>query len=163
MKNNVRSEVQFARTYPYYIKLGGRPASFQQAFSFLVTVSAQKKINAMTGMSVDLVGLDKIASKILKTKKQSGDKIAMVLRNLVNQFKKDLALQKTKLVRVEFVECRGGSYLFTDKKMLFVRQDHATDEAGDLFEVRSYFNQKNALIRLDLKNLKLGLSEQIIF
>ena len=160
----MRSEVQFARTYPYYLKLNGRPASSQQAFSFSVTVSAQKKMNPMTGMSVDLVLIDKIANKIFKTKRPyRNDDVLMVLTGLVSELKKALALQKTKLVHVDFSECRGSSYLFTEKRMLFVRRDYATDQAGDLFYIESYFNQKNILVRLDMKNLKLGICEQIIF
>ena len=163
MKKNVRSEVQFARTYPYYLKLGGKPVSSEQAFSFSVTVSAQKKINPMTGMSVDLVQLDQIAKKVLKTKTFKTGEVTAILKKLVSEIQKSLEVKNTKLIRAEFEESRGSAYVFVGRDTFFMRQDFAQDDDGDLFKIKSFFNMKNNLVRLNLINLKTTVEEIIIF
>lgn len=156
---SVRTGLNFARTYPFYIKL----PKADQAYFFSITISASKKLNLKTGMSVDLVSLDRLAEGIFKSQKSQKTSAVEMMADIVNQVQVGLKKIQTKLVSVKFSECRGSAYLFTGRQMYFIRQDYASDDVGDLFQVTSYFNKKNVMTRMDLKNLKLNTQEQIIF
>ena len=155
-----KKSVNFVRVYSFYVRKN-KPT---QAYFFSVTVSANKKLNPMTGMSVDLVQLDKVAKKILDGFKVSA-KTGVVedLQRIELLFKKLLAKIDTKLVRVQFDETRGSSYLFQDGKTYFIRRDLATDDNGDLSEVASYFDSRNKLVRMDLRGFKDGIKETLVF
>lgn len=151
--------IQFVRTYPFYLKLN-KPV---RAYSFSVTVTAQKKLNPATGMSVDLVKLDRAAKLILKTKNSKSAEVLQALREIYGQFEAQLKKDKTKLISIQFNECRGSGYLLKGKKTLFIRSDFAADDQQDLHQVTSYFDAKNKLVRMDLKHLRLQIVEQLLF
>jgi hypothetical protein len=159
VSEGVRSKLHFGRTYSFYLKL----KKTKQTYFFNVSILAFKPMNKRTGMSVDLVRLNAIAKKAFKSKISLEDFVLNDLSKVVLQIKQELELAGSQLVSVHFDEVRGSGIHFEGKGVLFIRKDFATNPAGDLFQVASYFDQKNTLVRMNLKNLKQNISEQLFF
>lgn len=158
-----RTEIQFVRVFSFYIDLaiGSKKA---EAYFFKVTVSTQAPLNPQTGMTVDLVQLDRVAHQLFKNQKaHQTSKLSIFFQLKFKTLEKLLKKHKIHLVSVQFNECRGSSVLVTARGQEIIRQDLASDHKGCLYSVTSWFDQGEKLVQLRIKNLKTNLVELIIF
>ena len=152
-----RTEINFVRVYPYYLSQNN------ESWSFQVTLKCRSPLNKKTGMSVSLVGLDRVAESIFRNEICNLPSLISFLKEKVNQLKMQLQKQNMHLVAVHFDECRKYGIHFSQQDVFFVRTDYAKNEAGDLYEVITYLNSKQSVVQLQLKNFKNKITEQIIF
>ena len=166
-KNLSDSGIIFVRRYPFYCSVQNQKnkkiQKTAESFYFKVTVSALAPLDQRTGMTVNLVLLDQVAKKIFKINRPSKLALNKYLENQFKKLGKALKLKKIGLTSLQFDECRGFCLKFQDQKIFSIHSDYATDEKGNLFQVSSQFNEKDDLVELDIKNLKLDIHEKIIF
>lgn len=160
-KEKTRPKINLARVYSFYV------SQKSESWNFKVTVKCHSPLCKETGMSVDLVNLDRLAKSIFKNEVSTSNSLISVLEKKVSQIKVQLQKQpqskKTNLVTVHFDEVRQFGIHFLENQVLFVRQDMAKSQAGDLFEVISYLDSDQSVVKLKLKNFKTKVIEQIIF
>lgn len=163
------SEIIFNRRYPFYCSVQNQAKSrthkksATESYYFQVTVSAWAPLNKATGMSVNLMQLDHIAKNIFKTVHSPELTLNHLLKSRLKLLEKSLKSKKIKLAALQFDECRGLCLKFQGHQSFSIHHDFAADENGDLFKVSSQFNEKDELVEMEIKNLKLEIHERIIF
>ena len=166
-KPTTDSEIIFVRRYSFYCSVQNqknkKTQQTSESFYFQVTVSALAPLDPKTGMTVNLVLLDQVAKKIFKANRPSKLTLTKFLQNQFKNLDRALKLKKIRLSSLQFDECRGFCVKFEGRKRFSIHSDYATDEKGNLFKVSSQFNEKDELVELDIKNLKLDIHEKIIF
>ena len=158
-KNRIttRTEINFARVYSYYL------SQKHESWSFQVILKCKSPLNKKTGMSVNLTDLDNTAESLFKNEICDLPNLISFLKRKVNQIQIQLQKKNIKLIAVQFNECRKLGIHFIQNDILYLRTDFAKSEAGDLYEVVTYFNSNQKVIQLQLKNFKTKVTEQIIF
>lgn len=160
-KKSVRSEIYFARAFTFYVQL--KTQRHWETYFFNVLVTTAGTMNLDTGMTVDLMTLNRRAGFIFKNEKAKCKSLAEFLQKKFQTLNKILMAEKIQLISAQFNECRGLSVLFENKNFFLIRNDFAFSKEGELFFISSYFNKSNLLTKIILKDLKLNIEEQIIF
>ncbi len=156
-KEKTRSRIHFVRVYSFYV------SQKNESWNFQVTVKCFSPLNKLTGMSVDLTNLDKVANLIFTNDIGSSKTLISILQKRVNLLRSRLRKIKVHLMNVHFDEYRNFGIHFIENNILFVRSDLARSESGDLHEVVSYLDSKQTVVKLQLKNFRTKITEQIIF
>ena len=156
-KEKTRSRIHFVRVYSFYV------SQKKESWTFQVTVKCFSPLNKLTGMSVDLTNLDRVADLIFTNDIGSSKTLSSILQKRVNLLRSRLRKIKVHLMTVHFDECRNFGIHFIENNILFVRLDLAKSESGDLHEVVSYLDSKQTVVKLQLKNFRTKITEQIIF
>lgn len=142
----------------------------EQSYFFKAEFIAQAPLNSKTGMTVDLVKMNKAITKILKqkTKVKLNVKVnikisvAEVLQQIFKQAQDKLKTMGADLKKVSFHEERGFGIQFSKKnKPLIYRTDYCLDESRSLQWIISYFDSKGQLKKVLLNNLRENYSEEI--
>lgn len=157
-----RSEIQFGRVFSFYVdmSLAGRR---YEPYYFKVTVITEGPIDPETGMSVDLIKLNSAATRVFRNQKIKSADLRQALSLKYRVLEESLTKHGIVLQTVQFDESRGLSVLVGTQALRTFRHDFAIDEKGVLYQVTSQFDDKNKLIRMKTKNLKLDIEELIIF
>ncbi len=145
------------RVYSYYL------SQKTESWSFQVTVKCRSPLNKKTGMSVNLIDLDRIAESLFKNENCNLPNLNSFLKTKLDQLQKKLHKNKIQLIAVHFDECRKFGIHFIQDDIFYVHTDFAKSESGELYEVITYLNSNKNVAQLQLKNLKTKITEQIIF
>ena len=149
--------IHFARVCTFYFK-----HRFGSWF-FQVEVKCRKSLNPQTGMSVNLVLLDEIMTRIFHHTICKTKAPIHFLQQTVQLLNRELLHAKIELVSVQFDEKRDFGFHFKDGDIRSIRHNLAEDEKKDLYQIVSYFNQLQQLTEIHLQNLKTKVTEHIIF
>lgn len=157
-------QLRFGRIYPVAMSLA------EQSYFFKAEFIAQAPLNSKTGMTVDLVKMNKAITKILKQKTKVKinvkvdvkTSVAEVLQQIFKQAQDKLKTMGADLKEVSFHEERGFGIQFSKKnKPLIYRTDYGLDESRNLQRIISYFDSKGQLKKVLLNNLRENYSEEI--
>lgn len=105
-RSSKNSEIIFVRRYPFYCSVQNQSKSKStsktnvttESYYFQVTVSALAPFHESTGMTVDLVQLDRVAKKIFKPDGSAQFTLKSLLKNKRALLEKALKLKKTRLI-----------------------------------------------------------------
>lgn len=156
MKDNGR-RLNFGRKYSLSV------SDKQQSYFFNVEVLVRGRLNLDTGMTTDLIRLDKIILSKLKLSSKSNHSVVDHLMRVNSQINISVKKLNLKLIQLAFHEERGFGICFNSKKQINTfRTDYGNDQENNLFKIVSYFDLQGKLVKTNLYNLKEKTTE-IIF